>query len=212
MSISKRVYDLFKAINQLDLVVYKTVNENTLNDFERMLNEAQPFNENERAQRYLLKSLYFSNPVNFMKYLCDSQNRINALILWTESKYIVKYFNLHNKVYLLWDSTTSSYKACKYLPLTQRVLNVTTQTPAVSNKKVRSVARKLDQTQQASETHQDETHQDETSQLETNQDETNQDENQQQDENQNETNQVTSHQATCQATSLKSKSWADAVN
>jgi hypothetical protein len=128
MSISKRVYDIYKIINQSDLVLYKNVTNETLAEFEKLLNESQPNNENERAQRYMLKSLYFSNPINFMRYLCDSQNRINALILWTESKYIVKYFNLQNKVYLLWDSASSSYKVSKYLPITQRATTAATAT------------------------------------------------------------------------------------
>jgi len=117
MSLPKRLYDLYRQISQCPLVQTGEVTDETLEEFQNLLNEAQPQMDNpeEHAYRSLTKSMYHSNPVGFIKYISVSRNRVSALILWTESKRIVRFFSLQGRVHLSWDPTTQNYIASHHV-------------------------------------------------------------------------------------------------
>jgi hypothetical protein len=82
------LYDLYKTINESDLISKKTVNIKNVTDY-------------EKQSRSVIQMLYRKNPTNFCRYLIKS--RLSHLILWTEAKCIVKYFGLIGIVYITWD-------------------------------------------------------------------------------------------------------------
>jgi hypothetical protein len=61
------------------------------------------------AMYELVKGMYYSNKVAFMRYIFPYENKVNALVLWTESKQIAKWFNLIVLVYIKWDSLLNCY-------------------------------------------------------------------------------------------------------
>jgi hypothetical protein len=95
------VYDNYKDIRDSDLILKKTINVNNVGDFEKQLNDAQPKTEDDQKNRSLIQYLYRKNPTNFCRFLVRS--RLSHLILWTESKCIVRYFGLKGLVYVKWD-------------------------------------------------------------------------------------------------------------
>ncbi len=113
MSLPKRLYTPYKAILAL-------VKNSSVDDFnqqlENLLNEAQPTNDVERAQQALVKSMYYSNPRGFMRYINTHDNKVGALVLWTESKRIVRRFDLYKTVHLSWNKETQRYVVNNYVP------------------------------------------------------------------------------------------------
>jgi len=120
MALHKRLYDCYKLVTKSRLVS-GDVSEDTIAEFQTLLNNAQPVDDvEELARRSLVKSMYYSNQEGFMRYISSSANRVSALILWTESKRIVRFFNLQGKVHLSWNDETNQYVAQKHLKQSER--------------------------------------------------------------------------------------------
>ncbi len=120
MALHKRLYDCYKLVTKSRLVS-GDVSEDTIAEFQTLLNNAQPVDDvEELARRSLVKSMYYSNQEGFMRYISSSANRVSALILWTESKRIVRFFNLQGKVHLSWNDETNQYVAQKHLKQSDR--------------------------------------------------------------------------------------------
>lgn len=117
MSLPKQLYDVYKQICQCPLVQNWEVTDETLAEFQQLLNAAQPASDNVEgnAQRTLTKAMYHSNPIGFMQYVSVRRNRVSALILWTESKRIVRFFELQGRVHLSWDSAKQQYVASRHV-------------------------------------------------------------------------------------------------
>lgn len=116
MALPKKLYDCFKQITKSKLLANDT-SDDAITEFQTLLNSAQPLADDhvENAQRSIVKSMYYSNQDGFMRYISSSANRVSALILWTESKRIVNFFELHGRVHLSWNDETSSYVAQRHL-------------------------------------------------------------------------------------------------
>ena len=93
--------DSYFKIKNCRLLTEKTLTEQNINEFQDMLNEAQPYNNEEVADRRLIQFLYRKNPNNFCQYLARSG--VSSFVLWTESKSIVTHFGLKGIVYVKWD-------------------------------------------------------------------------------------------------------------
>jgi len=106
MSLPQRLYDAFRTLSRTELVHDKVVSDNSLTEFQNLLNEAQPSNNEEIAQRSLVWGMYHSNPVNFMKYAGDRSSRVSAIVLWTESKRISQLFRLKGLAHVSWTADT----------------------------------------------------------------------------------------------------------
>ena len=115
MSLYKNLYDGFKAVQNSRLVQSKgPVTDEDLEEFENLLNDAQPQNETERNYQQFFKGMYHSNPLGCIKYIYTGKNNVSACILWTESKRIIRYFNLQGRVHLSWNKETSKYVVSRY--------------------------------------------------------------------------------------------------
>lgn len=110
MSLPKRLYENYRAIQKCGLIQKDVFNDEDILEFEQLLNNAQPRDDIEAAQQYVIKGMFYSNQKGFIRYISNRQNRVGGLILWTESKRIAAYFNLMGRVHIGWDKVTSSYK------------------------------------------------------------------------------------------------------
>jgi len=140
MSLPKQLYDAYKELTQCKLVSDGVVNEDTLTEFQKLVNAAQPTTDDAegQVQRAFTKSLYYSNPVGFMQYIAVSRNRVSALVLWTESKRIVRFFGLQGRVYLSWDVDTQLYKAMYH-----NTTNVVNESKQLESTNVGNVSNKM---------------------------------------------------------------------
>lgn len=111
MSLPKRLYDTFCKVKSCSVVVEGKTTPEALQEFQDLVNEAQPVDDVEEQQKNMVKSMYHSNHIGFMRYVSDDRNRVGALVLLTESKRIVDYFNLRNKVHISWDRENKRYTA-----------------------------------------------------------------------------------------------------
>lgn len=120
MSLPKRIYDLYRDLQASELVTSQKPTDENMAAFANLLNQCNPSTPEETAQRDLVRGMYYSNPVGFLKYISLARNRVSALILYTESKRVAKFFNLNGLVHIKWDETTSTYSVTNYVPREQR--------------------------------------------------------------------------------------------
>jgi hypothetical protein len=114
MSLPKRLYESYRNLCNSQLVVTLVNSVENMGEFELLLNNVFPINEVEYTNSNLTKLMYYSNPAGFMRYISDPLNKVGALVLYTESKQIVKHFRLNGCVHISWDKTTKLYKVSAY--------------------------------------------------------------------------------------------------
>jgi hypothetical protein len=133
MSLPKRLYELGRAISNCDLVTTKKVNAQTMAEFQELLNKSYPVDEKEAAQREIVRSMYYCNPFGFLQYISVAKNRVRALILWTESKRIARFFDVNKYIHISWNG--ESYSVVPYEPRDTRDTHAqpVTQVTAVTN-------------------------------------------------------------------------------
>lgn len=101
MSPPQQVYDAYKEMLGNALIVNKSLDEKNIVEFQQSLNKSQPRNDEESKSRSLIQYLYRKNPTTFYRFLVRS--RLSHLILWTETKCIVRHFGLRGIVYVKWN-------------------------------------------------------------------------------------------------------------
>ncbi len=142
MSLPKRIYELGKAIANSDLVLTKSPTPQNIAQFRDLLNQSFPVDEKEAAQRELVRSMYYCNPFGFLQYISISRNRVKALILWTESKRIARFFELNRCVHISWNETTGLYDVVLYVPRDNSDVPTAVPTPAApQTQKQRTLSR-----------------------------------------------------------------------
>ncbi len=142
MSLPKRLYDLYRDITSTSLVRKGEVTAENMTAFENLINQSNPVDDQEVAQRALVRGMYYGNPAGFLTYISISQHRARALILWTESKRIARFFNLGEKIYISWSNDTNSYTVAKFIPREERD---PVNTPARNNMQYKYPPRGTDQ-------------------------------------------------------------------
>jgi hypothetical protein len=135
MSLPKQLYDSYKQLRNCTLVRDKQVDEKSLLEFQTLLNAAQPLPADTTTCNYrdLVRMMYLSNKIGFLRYAGNSRNRVNALVLWTESKEIVRYFGLMGLVHLSWNVEAQAYMASKHIQRTQHATQHAPQTDQLDN-------------------------------------------------------------------------------
>jgi hypothetical protein len=106
----QKLFEIYKKIINSKLIKNKELSIDNISEFEHLLNEAQPQNEDdENCMRCFVQYLYRKNPGHFARFI--NRSRLNQLTLSTESKYMVKAFELRGLVYIKWDIENNKY-AC----------------------------------------------------------------------------------------------------
>lgn len=129
MALPQKLYDTFREMTKSDLVTTQKANPENMLAFQNLLNQASPVTDTETAQRDLIRRMYFSSPSGFMSYVGNRHNQVSALVLWTESKCIARYFNLTGVVHIKWTDETKMYTINPYVPKDQREVPETTDEP-----------------------------------------------------------------------------------
>jgi hypothetical protein len=126
MSLPKRLYDLYRAMSSSELVSVKNCTPDTMLAFQDLLNQCSPTTPEETTQKEMIRGMYYSNPTSFLKYVSQPKNRVGALVLYTESKRIARFFDLHKLVHISWSDETSTYTVSPHIPREKRATNVGT--------------------------------------------------------------------------------------
>jgi hypothetical protein len=113
---NNRLYNCYKKIVSCSLVKVKEINNETLEEFEKLLNSTIPENADETSKQSFCRYMYYSNPIGFVKYISYHKNRVSSLVLWTESKNIVRHFGLQRLVHITWNKEDVKYVVSKYNP------------------------------------------------------------------------------------------------
>lgn len=108
----QHLYDGFNTITSCPLLSENILTEETIREFEYLLNQAQPKNANEESVRSVIQYMYWKNPINFCRFLLRS--KLSHLILWTDAKCIIRHFQLRGLVYVKWNEETNSYNCALY--------------------------------------------------------------------------------------------------
>ena len=115
MNINNKLYNCYKQVLNCSLVKTKEISKENLEDFENILNTSLPNGSDEVAQHTFCRTMYYNNPVGFIKYISFKKNKASSYILWTESKKIIRYFGLQGLVHLTWNKETGKYTASKFI-------------------------------------------------------------------------------------------------
>jgi hypothetical protein len=145
MSLPQRLYQVYSDLKNSVLVQTQNATDENMLAFQQLLNQATPISEKEEAQRELVRGMYYSNPVGFMRYVSLSRNRVGGLVLWTESKRMARYFNLQGRVHISWSEENKNYAVTRHVPRAQR--NPSTENEN-ENGTTDSSANQTDQTEQ----------------------------------------------------------------
>jgi hypothetical protein len=129
MAPPQKVYAAYKEIRESSLIANKTVTETNIVEFQQSLNNAQPSNENDYKSRSLIQYLYRKNPSNFYQFLVKS--KLIHLILWTESKCIIRHFGLNGVVYVKWNHDNNEYECVVHKYLNANIAEDTDEHPSV---------------------------------------------------------------------------------
>ena len=109
MSVHARLYQCYKKVAVCNLVKTREATVENITEFKQLLNDSLPRDSTEAAMKSFTRGLYNSNQVGFLKYITNKDNRVSSLILWTESKRIVRYFRLSGLVFILWNDAENRY-------------------------------------------------------------------------------------------------------
>lgn len=116
MSLPQRLYELFREVANCVLVQSRQATPENMKCFEDLLNQSWSVDESEASQRTLIRGMYNSNQRGFYEYISLSRNRVGALVFWTESKCIARFFGLTGIVHVSWNEETNTYTITPYLP------------------------------------------------------------------------------------------------
>jgi hypothetical protein len=112
----KNLFENFNRIKYCDLVKNKVHTDEALREFESCLNEAQPISDSDTQLELFTKNLYRGKPEMFVNLIKNRNSE--CLVLWTESKQIVRFFQLYGFIYIQYDKDTHQYKVLKHRRLT----------------------------------------------------------------------------------------------
>jgi hypothetical protein len=102
------LFNGYKKIRNCKLVKDGDTSEDSLAEFQSLLNSCQP--EEKDKERFLtVKDIYFANRKKYQKFI--SGTAMECTILWTESKVIVNWFGLSGKIFLTYDFSAQCYNA-----------------------------------------------------------------------------------------------------
>lgn len=117
MVLPQYLYNAYKKLSSCSVVKSHRTSEYALYEMDDIINSAFPscYDTEGNAQKDLIRTMYLANQTEFIKYITNSSNKLNALILWTESRRIVLYFKLNGIVNIIFDDKTKKYKTvlCK---------------------------------------------------------------------------------------------------
>ena len=129
MSLPQRLYELFREVANCALVLTRQATPENMQSFEALLNKSWPVDDAETNQRTLVRAMYNSRQRGFYDYVAAGRNRVGALVLWTESKCIARFFGLNGVVHISWNEDAHTYAVSSYVPRELRNGQTSEQNP-----------------------------------------------------------------------------------
>jgi hypothetical protein len=113
MKFQKKILNNFNKIKELN--IQNNLSDKNLKTFAKHLNNScNPFNKEDKDLYYYMKELYYSDKDQFIKFILNKEVN-NYLILLTDNKTIMDFFNLNNIVYISWNNEYKKYYVNKYI-------------------------------------------------------------------------------------------------
>jgi hypothetical protein len=106
-TIPKRIQNAYFQLHKSRLISKGHLDDDAVSHFEKILNSALPTTEYEQNIYYFVKDLYYDDPSKFLNYISNSN--LQPLILYTNNKNIINYFDLQFKLYINWSTTEKKY-------------------------------------------------------------------------------------------------------
>ena len=106
-TIPKRRQNAYFQLHKSRLISKGHLDKDAILHFEKILNSALPTTDYEKNIYYFVKDLYYDNPTKFLNYISNSN--LQPLILYTNNKNIISYYDLQFKLYINWDSVNKKY-------------------------------------------------------------------------------------------------------
>lgn len=108
----KNLFDNFNKLKFSEVVKNKAHTDEALKEFETYLNDAQPACEADYQLELFTKNLYRGKNDLFIN--CIKNRSAECLVLWTESKAIVRFFQLYGVIYIQYDKETHRYNVSRH--------------------------------------------------------------------------------------------------
>ena len=102
-----RLLTIYRSIMSGSIVKGKVVDDEGLLSLKSLIMEAQAQGDDERTIQKTVQFLYRQNTSSFYKFLI--KNKLAFLVLWTESKCMVRHFGLQGLVYIRWNDDEYVY-------------------------------------------------------------------------------------------------------
>ena len=131
----RRLQSNYKSIMTSNLIQNKVLDETNIGLLQALLNEAQAKCAEEGLIQRTVQFLYRQNTSSFYKFLV--KNKMAHVVLWTESKCIVRHLGLQGLVYIRWNQEERIYEAC----LHKNVVNRQVQMAGDENREHASIDR-----------------------------------------------------------------------
>lgn len=116
MYLPQRIYELCRSLSNSALARTLEASADNMKEFQDLLNQSHPTTPEEVAWHDLIRRMYRSNNIGFLQYVTNPRNQVSALVLWTESKQIARFFKLTGIVHIGWDSESRTYVVVPYVP------------------------------------------------------------------------------------------------
>lgn len=134
----RRLQSNYRSIMNGNLVQSKVMDENSLRLLQALLNESQAQDQDESLIQKTVQFLYRQNTSSFYKFL--TKNKLAYVVLWTESKCIVRHLGLQGLVYIRWNQDERMYEVFPHKNVLDRQ-SQTNQRPNTDRKEHTSVDR-----------------------------------------------------------------------
>ena len=116
--IPRRLQFNYDKIMKSNLVSTKIPDETNLGVLQSILNESKSNSDEENSIQRTIQFLYRQNASSFYKFL--TKNKMSHVILWTESKCIVRHLGLQGIVYIRWNNEEKKYEVLPHKSIANR--------------------------------------------------------------------------------------------
>lgn len=117
MSVPRQLVKSFNIIRDCKLVVTKQPTDDNLKEFGKAINNSIPTETNQISYMIykFIRGMYLKDKQSFLKYI-DGMPLYECMVLWTDYDDILKYFDIHNVIFLGWNKTVNKYQASRIDP------------------------------------------------------------------------------------------------
>ena len=146
MKLPRSLYVGYNLLKKSRVAVRKENDEEALEFFQNILNEAQPSTPEDLLLHKFVKGMYNENKYKFIAFIKNTSHE--CLVLWTESKSIVNCLGLRGVVYVKWTGKETLYSVSQYQSTSTEdgVAGTSYEHPLVRRQRVEKEKEKVEET------------------------------------------------------------------